>query len=66
MIAWTAGQVEGKDGDQMLLQPDGPNAGEAWEYTTEQIGILLRLYEIDDRGRFIHRRAVLRRMKGWG
>jgi hypothetical protein len=66
ILAWTAGIVDGKPGSPMLLQPDGPNAGEAWEYTPEQQGIILRLYEIDDNGKFVHRRVVLRRMKGWG
>lgn len=57
ILAWTADH---------LRQPDGPNAGQPWEYTLEQARILLRLYEIDAQGRFVHRRAVLRRMKGWG
>ena len=49
-----------------LQQPDGPNAGESWEYTAEQVRILLRWYAIDAQGRFAYRRGVLRRMKGWG
>ena len=49
-----------------LLQPDGPDAGEPWVYTEEQMKILLRMYEIDDTGTFKWRRIVLRRMKGWG
>lgn len=56
-LAWTA---------EYLRQPDGPNAGSSWKYTPEQVRILLRWYEIDDRGRFVRRRGVLRRMKGWG
>ena len=49
-----------------LKQPDGPTAGEPWKYTREQVRILLRWYEIDEQGRFRHRRGVLRRLKGWG
>ena len=49
-----------------LKQPDGPTAGEPWHYTPEQVRILLRWYEIDDEGKFLHRRGVLRRLKGWG
>lgn len=49
-----------------LVQPDGPNAGSTWQYTIEQVRIVLRWYEIDDEGRFKYRRGVLRRMKGWG
>ncbi len=51
---------------QYLVQPDGPNAGDPFVYTDEQLRILLRWYEIDVQGRFVHRRGVLRRMKGWG
>lgn len=49
-----------------LQQPDGPNAGDPWEFTPEQVRIVLRWYGIDQAGRFIYRRGVLRRMKGWG
>ncbi|WP_280442940.1 hypothetical protein [Nocardia brasiliensis] len=49
-----------------LVQPDGPNAGEPFELTREQLRILLRWYEINDSGRFRYRRGILRRMKGWG
>lgn len=51
---------------EFLRQPDGPDAGDPWVYTPEQVRIVLRWYEIDERGRFVHRRGVLRRMKGWG
>lgn len=57
MLGWTA---------DYLLQPDGPNAGQPWEFTPEQVRIVLRFYEVDERGRFVHRRGVVRRMKGWG
>ncbi|MBF6063026.1 terminase [Nocardia terpenica] len=49
-----------------LVQPDGPDAGQPFELTREQLRILLRWYEIDVQGRFRYRRGVLRRMKGWG
>jgi hypothetical protein len=49
-----------------LLQPDGPRAGQPWIFTDEQVRIVLRWYEIDPLGSFVHRRGVLRRMKGWG
>ncbi|MEV6526879.1 terminase [Longispora sp. NPDC051575] len=57
MLAWTAAY---------LLQPDGPNVGRAWRFTPEQARFLVWLYAVDDRGRFLYRYAVLRRMKGWG
>lgn len=49
-----------------LLQPDGPDAGGPWVYTTEQLKFILWWYAIDDFGQFVFRRGVLRRMKGWG
>ena len=49
-----------------LRQPDGPDAGSVFRFTREQLRILLRWYEIDAAGRFVHRRGAVRRMKGWG
>ncbi|RLK22631.1 phage terminase large subunit-like protein [Micromonospora sp. M71_S20] len=49
-----------------LLQPDGDEAGEPYRLTREQLNFVLWFYAIDNRGRFIYRRAVLRRAKGWG
>ena len=57
VLAWTA---------DYLLQPDGPDAGDPWRFTREQTRMILRWYEIDDAGKFLHRRGVIRRMKGWG
>jgi hypothetical protein len=50
----------------VLLQPDGPNAGDPWRWTLEQARFLLWWYAVDDAGRFTYRRGVLRRLKGWG
>ncbi|WP_329105494.1 phage terminase family protein [Micromonospora sp. NBC_01699] len=49
-----------------LLQPDGDEAGEPYRMTREQLNFVLWFYAVDGRGRFIYRRAVLRRAKGWG
>lgn len=49
-----------------LVQPDGPDAGQPFVLTREQLRFALRWYEIDQNGRWKHRRGVLRRMKGWG
>ena len=51
---------------EYLIQPDGPDAGSPLHLTREQVRILLRWYAIDARGRFLYRRGVLRRAKGWG
>lgn len=49
-----------------IRQPDGPDAGQPWRFTPEQIAFLHCLYAIDEHGRFTFNRAVLRRAKGWG
>lgn len=51
---------------EYIRQPDGPDAGEPWRYTLEQKRFLWYLYAVDERGRFVWSRAVLRRAKGWG
>lgn len=57
VLAWTA---------KWLVQPDGPDAGEPWRYTTEQARLILWWYAVDELGRFVYRYGVLRRLKGWG
>ena len=57
IAAWT---------EAYLLQPDGPDAGSPWQFTEEQRYFLDQWYAVDERGRFIYRRGLLRRMKGWG
>ncbi|MGI5245427.1 terminase [Dactylosporangium sp. CA-139066] len=49
-----------------LVQPDGPDAGQPFRFTPEQVRFVLWLYAIDSRGRWVYNIAVLRRMKGWG
>lgn len=51
---------------EYLKQPDGPSADEPWRFTDEQARFLAWWYAVDEHGRFIYRRGVLRRMKGWG
>ena len=46
--------------------PDGPFAGDPLVLTDEQASILVRFYQLDDRGRFVFRRASVRRAQGWG
>lgn len=40
--------------------------GTPWRFTPEQMRFLLWWYAIDHNGRFIYRKGVLQRMKGWG
>lgn len=57
VLAWTADR---------LRQPDGPEAGAPWRYTDEQARFVLWWYAVDEAGRFVYRRGMLRRLKGWG
>lgn len=52
--------------EHYLRQPDGPNSGETFRFTEEQEDFLLWWYALDAQGRFVYRRGVLRRSKGWG
>jgi hypothetical protein len=52
--------------ENYLRQPDGANAGDPFKFTQEQEDFLLWWYGVDINGRFIYRRGVLRRSKGWG
>lgn len=56
-LAWTA---------EYLRQPDGPDAGGPWNFTNEQARFLLNWFAVDEYGRFVYRRGMLRRLKGWG
>ena len=49
-----------------LRQPDGPDSGGPLRFTPEQVRFLLWWYAVDPLGRFVYRRGVLRRSKGWG
>jgi hypothetical protein len=49
-----------------LLQPGGPRAGKPFLPTLEQARFLVWWYAVDERGRFVYRSGLLRRLKGWG
>ncbi|MGW9170146.1 hypothetical protein [Streptomyces decoyicus] len=49
-----------------IVQPDGENAGEPWEFTPEQLRFVLWLYTINADGTWKYSAATLRRAKGWG
>lgn len=46
-----------------LLDPEGAGP---FTLTREQLNFLLWFYAVDDQGKFLYRRATLRRAKGWG
>jgi hypothetical protein len=49
-----------------LSVPDGPFAGEPLEFSEEQRSLLIRWYGLDDRGKWLFRRASKRAPQGWG
>lgn len=49
-----------------LAQPDGPDAGDPFLFTDEQMRLILWWYAVDEQGRFMFNSGVIRRMKGWG
>ena len=52
--------------EEYIRQPDGPDAGSPWRFTTEQKRFLWYFYAVDETGRYLWSRAVLRRAKGCG
>jgi len=53
IAAWCTKYLNGLDGGR-------------WKFTNEQFRWLLWWYAVDDRGRFVYRKGVLQRLKGWG
>lgn len=49
-----------------LVQPDGPDAGEPWSFTDQQLRILAHWLAYDEAERWAYRRGSIRMMKGWG
>lgn len=40
--------------------------GKPWRFTAEQLRFILWWYATDEHGRFVYRKGVLQRLKGWG
>jgi hypothetical protein len=53
IVGWCAEYLQAENG--------GP-----WKFTMEQLRFVLHWYAVDENGRFINRKGVLQRMKGWG
>jgi hypothetical protein len=49
-----------------LRVPSGPDYGKPLRLTDEQARFIVRWYQLDRNGRFLHRRGAARRCKGWG
>ncbi|WP_405799485.1 terminase [Streptomyces sp. NBC_01506] len=54
-------QIAGWCSEWLRSEEGGP-----WKFTREQLRFVLHWYAVDDTGRFINRKGVLQRMKGWG
>lgn len=52
--------------EEYLVQPDGPEAGQPFRFTQQQLDILAWWYAFDERGRWVYRRGTIRMCKGWG
>lgn len=52
--------------EKYLVQPDGPEAGQPWVFTDEQLRLLVWFYAISEEGRFLHREITVRQSKGTG
>lgn len=49
-----------------LRHPNGPRAGERWQFIDSQLRFLLWFYAVDDQGRWLYNHAVRRLAKGSG
>ncbi|MEX1655525.1 terminase [Streptomyces pseudovenezuelae] len=54
-------QIAGWCAEYLQAEEGGP-----WKFTREQLRFVLHWYAVDVHGRFINRKGVLQRMKGWG
>ncbi|WP_367135811.1 hypothetical protein [Saccharothrix sp. HUAS TT1] len=54
-------QIAGWCAEYLLAEDGGP-----WKFTPEQLRFVLWWYAVDETGRFVYRKGVLQRMKGWG
>jgi hypothetical protein len=53
IAGWCAEYLRGED-------------GKPWKFTREQLRFVLHWYAVNGEGRFINRKGVLQRLKGWG
>ncbi|QMP84492.1 terminase large subunit [Streptomyces phage Endor1] len=54
-------QIAGWCAEFLKAENGGP-----WKFTREQLRFVLWWYAVDETGRFIYRKGVLQRLKGWG
>ncbi|AWY07571.1 terminase [Streptomyces phage Yosif] len=54
-------QIAGWCAEYLKAEDGGP-----WKFTREQLRFVLWWYAMDETGRFVYRKGVLQRLKGWG
>lgn len=54
-------QIAGWCAEYLKAENGGP-----WKFTREQLRFILWWYAVDETGRFVYRKGVLQRLKGWG
>jgi hypothetical protein len=54
-------QIAGWCAEYLRAEDGGP-----WKFTREQLRFVLHWYALDESGRFLNRKGVLQRLKGWG
>jgi hypothetical protein len=54
-------QIAGWCAEYLRSETGGP-----WKFTREQLRFILHWYAVDKNGRFVNRKGVLQRLKGWG
>jgi hypothetical protein len=54
-------QIAGWCAEFLKAEDGGP-----WRFTREQLRFVLWWYAVDENGRFVYRKGVLQRLKGWG
>ena len=54
-------QIAGWCAEYLRAENGGP-----WKFTKEQLRFVLHWYAVDSDGRFVNRKGVLQRLKGWG
>lgn len=64
---WTLGwQVAGWTAKYLNSVAEDAEEGEPFRFTKEQLRFILWWYAVDEHGRFVYRKGVLQRLKGWG
>lgn len=64
---WTLGwQIAGWTAKYLNSVAEDAEEGEPFRFTKEQLRFILWWYAVDEHGRFVYRKGVLQRLKGWG